>query len=353
MLRELLHRIVSIPRVYDTVQKLAGRDRIYRWLAPCLADYSGRKVLDVGGGTGELARIVPRAADYIWLDNDAQKLKGVRQKIKKVRAVLGDASQIGLKDKCVDVGVCVAVSHHLTDPQLADMLSEIGRVCRSRLIFVDAIRHQTSPLSNLLWRYDRGSYPRTAEQLRSCIERYFRIESEARNAVYHHYWLCVATPRTDRGIWNKNLPFLVMQTANLREIAPDLELGQDGWWISRKLSQVSYPEHGNALCFSVEDSSFWFAHRNRCILQTIELFPPPGALFDVGGGNGYVARAIQDAGLEVVLVEPGLAGVRNAVKRGIGQVVRATVEDAGCCQKLFPRWACSMLSNTSVTTRVS
>src|ERR1017187_10456461 len=89
-----------------------------------------------------------------------------------------------------------------------------------------------------------------------------------------------------------------MHTSNLREIAPNLELGQDGWWSSRQLSAVSYPEEGNALCFSVEDSSFWFGHRNRCILAAIKLFPPPGALFDVGGGNGYVARATQeDAGV--------------------------------------------------------
>ncbi len=118
-----------------------------------------------------------------------------------------------------------------------------------------------------------------------------------------------------------------MHTLNLREIAPGLELGEDGWWTSRKLSDVSYPEEGNDLCFSVEDSSFWFGHRNRCILEMLKLFPPPGAIFDIGGGNGYVAQAIQEAGHEVVLVEPGLAGVRNALKRGIRQVVRAALED--------------------------
>jgi SAM-dependent methyltransferase len=127
-----------------------------------------------------------------------------------------------------------------------------------------------------------------------------------------------------------------MHTSNLREIAPNLELGQDGWWSSRKLSDVSYPEEGNSLCFSVEDSSFWFGHRNRCILEAIKLFPPCGALFDVGGGNGYVARALQESGLEVVLVEPGLAGVRNALKRGIRQVVRATLEDAGVLAEALP-----------------
>jgi len=127
-----------------------------------------------------------------------------------------------------------------------------------------------------------------------------------------------------------------MDISNLREIAPNLELGQEGWWSSRSLSDVSYPEEGNDLCYSVEDSSFWFSHRNRCILEAIQLFPPSGTLFDVGGGNGYVARAIQDSGLDVVLVEPGLAGVRNAVKRGIRQVVRSTLEDAGVSAETLP-----------------
>jgi len=129
---------------------------------------------------------------------------------------------------------------------------------------------------------------------------------------------------------------LTMYTSNLQEIAPNLEPGPDGWWISRKLSAVSYPDEGNALCFSVEDSSFWFGHRNRCILEAIGLFPPSGALFDVGGGNGCVARAIQESGRDVVLVEPGLAGVRNALRRGIRQVVQATLEDAGFLQETLP-----------------
>lgn len=123
---------------------------------------------------------------------------------------------------------------------------------------------------------------------------------------------------------------------NLQEIAPNLELCQEGWWRSRTVSGVSYPEDGNALCFAVEDSSFWFRHRNRCIVEALKLFPPPGPLFDVGGGNGYVARAIQEQGYEVVLVEPGLAGVRNALNRGIHQVVRATLEDAGIKPDTLP-----------------
>jgi SAM-dependent methyltransferase len=127
-----------------------------------------------------------------------------------------------------------------------------------------------------------------------------------------------------------------MAIESLRQRSAHLELGPEGWWVSETLSDVSYPEGGNALCYSVEESSFWFEHRNRCILEAMKFFPPGGTLFDVGGGNGCVARVIQESGYEVVLVEPGLAGVRNAVKRGIRQVVRSTLADAGFRAETLP-----------------
>jgi SAM-dependent methyltransferase len=116
---------------------------------------------------------------------------------------------------------------------------------------------------------------------------------------------------------------------DLTQISRNLEQTADGEWRSKSLSTVSYPEWGNRACFDVEDSSFWFRHRNACILEAISQYPPGGPFFDIGGGNGFVAKAMQDAGLEVVLVEPGVAGTANARRRGIQHVVRATLEDAG------------------------
>jgi SAM-dependent methyltransferase len=115
----------------------------------------------------------------------------------------------------------------------------------------------------------------------------------------------------------------------LSEISTDLELSAAGLWTARSVSVVSYPESGNDLYFAIEDSSFWFRHRNACILEAVRLFPPPGAVFDVGGGNGFVALALQNAGWETVLVEPGPAGAANALRRGVRHVVRAAFGDAG------------------------
>jgi SAM-dependent methyltransferase len=109
---------------------------------------------------------------------------------------------------------------------------------------------------------------------------------------------------------------------------------RDGIWFCPVSESISYPNEGNEQCFEVEDISFWFRHRNACIIELLRQFPPPGngAIFDVGGGNGFVAKGLQDAGLEVVLVEPGTTGAHNAKKRGVKNVVCATTQAVGFTQ---------------------
>lgn len=117
---------------------------------------------------------------------------------------------------------------------------------------------------------------------------------------------------------------------NLRDFAANLEQGPDGIWSAvQSPTVVSYPEEGNLNCLALEADSFWFEHRNRCIQAVMRRYPPPGIVFDVGGGNGYVALGLQQAGFPVALVEPGMQGVQNARQRGVSTVVCATLEDAG------------------------
>jgi SAM-dependent methyltransferase len=123
---------------------------------------------------------------------------------------------------------------------------------------------------------------------------------------------------------------------DLTTISRSLEQTADGIWCCRSRSPISYPEWGNEACFQVEDSSFWFRHRNACILEAVRQYPPSGPLFDVGGGNGFVAKSMQDAGFDIVLVEPGTVGAGNARRRGIQYVVRATLEDAGFLPDSLP-----------------
>lgn len=115
----------------------------------------------------------------------------------------------------------------------------------------------------------------------------------------------------------------VLEGRNLRRDAA-------GFWCARGSgAELSYPSEGNDFCFEVEDGSFWFQHRNRALLAACQAFPPAGTFFDIGGGNGCVSAALERAGIPTVVVEPGPSGARNAVRRGLQQVVCARIEDAG------------------------
>ncbi len=115
---------------------------------------------------------------------------------------------------------------------------------------------------------------------------------------------------------------------DLTTIAANLELHSDRIWYACHQSSIDYPEEGNAFCYGVEEGSFWFNHRNEFILEALRRFPPSGTFFDIGGGNGFVAMAIQQAGNETVLVEPGIEGIYNAQRRGLDHLICATLESA-------------------------
>jgi hypothetical protein len=89
------------------------------------------------------------------------------------------------------------------------------------------------------------------------------------------------------------------------------------------------PAERNCDCFALKDRSFWFAHRNACLLAVFRRFPARSPFFDVGGGNGFVAAALQSEGnLPMVLVEPEADGVRHAQARRLHAMVQATLKEA-------------------------
>lgn len=116
---------------------------------------------------------------------------------------------------------------------------------------------------------------------------------------------------------------------DLSSVSSRLRRDATGVWSAAEHSErVSYPEHGAAELMAVEDRSFWFRHRNRCIVAAVEAHLGDQPLFDIGGGNGFVAQGLAAEGREVVLVEPSRVGAANAIRRGLSNVVCATLEAA-------------------------
>lgn len=114
----------------------------------------------------------------------------------------------------------------------------------------------------------------------------------------------------------------------LQNLANNLEY-KDGIWFSRENKKtISYPPEGNQNSFTLEENSFWFEHRNQCIVKLVKNFSPDSYLFDIGGGNGFVSQALEKEGINTVLVEPGEQGVLNAKKRNLKNLICSTVEEA-------------------------
>jgi SAM-dependent methyltransferase len=186
-----VERVVAVPAVYDAVQRLAGSRSLGLRLRYVLAAADGAFVLDAGAGTGNLERLLPPRARYLWLDADEQKLAGFRTK-SDAPAVLGDATRIPLKDRSVDWAVSIGVSHHLDDAEFERSLEELRRVARERVVFLDAVWSDATT-SRLLWRYDRGRYPRAADALREALAKRFDVRDEREFTVRHRYLLVIAS----------------------------------------------------------------------------------------------------------------------------------------------------------------
>jgi hypothetical protein len=115
-------------------------------------------------------------------------------------------------------------------------------------------------------------------------------------------------------------------------MSSSLKKEESGIWVPAAelagRAKLSFPDDGHEACFQLEDRSFWFEHRNRCILECLKKQKPQGPLLDIGGGNGAVSAALERGGIATVLMEPSAVGAGNAKKRGLKDVICATLEQA-------------------------
>lgn len=191
--------MINDARLYDAIQVLAGAREVHRRIQACLprAFTARALVLDVGGGTGALRRILPASVVHICLDLDPAKLRRAVLKDPAANMLLADATKAPLASGCADAIVCVAVAHHLTDQQLNWALDEIERLLKDDgvLLFLDPIWLPRRLLSRLLWRFDRGSDPRAPELLLNLLTQRFSTTHCERFRIYHEYLLYVGNKK--------------------------------------------------------------------------------------------------------------------------------------------------------------
>ncbi len=186
----LLHSLASHPALYDLIQRAAGVDEVNRRLRESANGFArGEWWLDVGGGTGLASDIGLEYTHHVVVDIDEAKLIGFRRTHAGGLAVQGDATRLPIVSEVADLVLCRAVSHHLDDAELERLFAEAARALRpgGRFLFLDAVAAPSRLRSRLLWRYDRGSHPRDARDLRAVFVRYFDIVTWTTFTIHHAY----------------------------------------------------------------------------------------------------------------------------------------------------------------------
>jgi SAM-dependent methyltransferase len=187
-----IHKLVAIPWFYDLCQFLAGGSvsrKVFREEFVVLPAMGC--VLDVGGGTGLSRPLLPMGWKYFCLDPDPQKLDGFRAKFPDDEAVQASACEIPLANESFDLCIMIAVSHHLTDEAFRLSLSEIKRLLRpgGKFMLMDAVWNPENVRGRFLWYLDRGSYPKSRDELAVQLGKFFAIESTRLWKVHHEYAL--------------------------------------------------------------------------------------------------------------------------------------------------------------------
>lgn len=122
---------------------------------------------------------------------------------------------------------------------------------------------------------------------------------------------------------------------NLENIS-SLHRAASGIWISASREPVSFPSNGNLSRADKETESFWYMHRNRCISAAIANFPPSGLILDLGGGNGTVSIFLQNKGYQIIMLDPELTAVKEALNKGVANVICSTFDSAQFNERTIP-----------------
>ena len=120
------------------------RREFYRFVREDGYDRPELTVLDVGSGSGDVPEALRllgtnKPVRVLALDRDATAVASARRR--DLDVIRGDALRLPLADRTVDLVLAVKFAHHFHGPALGQLLVEMARVARRRVLVLDIRRH--------------------------------------------------------------------------------------------------------------------------------------------------------------------------------------------------------------------
>ena len=155
----------QISGVYDQRYRAGGPAGIARCLWKVADQTGGRRMLEVGCGTGYWLTLLPKDGIRCGLDCSVGMLEKARQRDDSLRLVPGTADRLPFDQNAFDLVFCVHALHHFDDP--ATFVREACRVIRAGgALAIVGMDPQTEPDEWYLYDYfpgtretDRGRHP--------------------------------------------------------------------------------------------------------------------------------------------------------------------------------------------------
>lgn len=138
----------------DQQSRLPAIPRLRAWSISVLGLQPGERVLDIGSGTGELARLLAETVgpdgEVIGIDPNPGMRTEAERRAPRARFVDGNAYALPLPDDSLDAVTCERVFQHLDHPvkaaaEIARVLRPGGRVVVTDVDWATAVIHPGDP----------------------------------------------------------------------------------------------------------------------------------------------------------------------------------------------------------------
>jgi SAM-dependent methyltransferase len=159
-----IYRLVTIPAVYKTIQKVLGAEQSSRrFVDEVVRPTLGAAVLDVGCGPASLLPYLPNI-DYTGVDlNPANIAFAKKNYAERGRFLVGDAADL-VPDQRYDIVIVAAILHHLDDAGAKRLFGNLVGALKpgGRIVTIDNIwLPRQNPIAKLINALDSGKNVRT------------------------------------------------------------------------------------------------------------------------------------------------------------------------------------------------